>query len=523
MVLARRGPHWASLLWLATSALVAAVVTLQVSRLGTSRLGTYDDALLAAIAKNNAARQGYASGYPRLRPFDPVGAGVGPALLLPASGLIKLFGNRYWVPGFTTILAVWLLALAVARHVRRMATPGNRFAVFLIISLAAMLLFSLDDDSEWLFARWYALFGELPAALEVALGVLLWLRADERLSFAGLAGLLWGIAIETKLVSILCVSPVLALGVACLARKASLSALTCGIFALAGMALPFVGVEIWKAVLIGGITPYLALHQDEMAWIMGAGSGGHELAANSHVASYLGSRLNTNGPVLLHYLGGVLPTLGLLLLATVLLTGLRQVFKPERWVPAPRAQLVAALLTVGFVVHLGWWLLISPTGWTNHLLQGLWYLSIAAGVAIAGTPAQWSRWTAGIALTVVLAPRLTFAAELTPRFRRQPSLIEQLAVRDVIAEQQTHGWRHLGCGWWVARDMEYLLPRSGNFDNCFEVPDTSFGTGNLILVRNKEVWNWEKDARLDRFAAACEQHILEETAHYILSKCTIGP
>lgn len=80
-----------------------------------------------------------------------------------------------------------------------------------------------------------------------------------------------------------------------------------------------------------------------------------------------------------------------------------------------------------------------------------------------------------------------------------------------------------GCGWWVARDLEYLLPEVGNFEDCLRIDRADFGKDPLVLVRWVPFWNWSGDEQMQRFSDTCEKTTLFRNAHYVVSLCTTPP
>jgi len=501
-----------TLLWLAA---------LQATRLIAQPIGAVDDALLAAIAKNYANGFGYSSGYPELRVFDAVAAGVGPALLLPASAFISLLGNRYWVPGLTTIVLIWMLLPAIAFAVKRFA-PEVQWRRFMVVTVVFLVLVTVARHDEWLVTRWYALFGEMPAALEIALGILLWCASARRPALAWGAGVVFGIAVQTKLFSVFAIAPALIWGcVRPLKDVLARDRISAGLWCTFGLAVPTAIVEIWKLATLGGLEPYRRSAERQTAWITDSSSGIGQLLAASSPLAYFKPRLIANAPILLDSLHGRMIAIAAVVATAALTWDLLRAWN-ERAISPSRA--AAHMLTAGGVIHLAWWLAVSPTGWTNHLLSAVVYLAVAAALALTGAFANRTLvMVVATSVAIVLLPRARFISYVAPRFESQAALHDQLATREFVRSQQREGWRHVGCGWWVARDIDYLLPAGGNFDDCLLIAPQAFHDRNVALVRSARLWNWEHDARLDRFAAACEAETLFRRGRYVISHCRSGP
>jgi hypothetical protein len=366
-------------------------------------LGAYDDALLASIAKNYALGAGYGSGYPHLKAFDPVGEGVGPALLLPASALVHLFGNEYWVPGLTTIVAIWVLLSGILVHLYR-RVPEVNVACFAVVLVASLLILTVEPNGEWLMARWYALFGDLPAALGVGVGVLLWAHVQREPAHAWVAGLVFGLAVQTKLVTLLAIVPGIGLAVAYLFKMCPISRLWAGLRCVGGLLVPAAAVEAWKLVTLGSVDIYRRRLAEQVSWSRDAGSGVRELLNAAEPFVYLQSRLVANGPVFVEYLHGWGCTVALVLLVGALVWELGL---SARSAHGSSFRLAAQILMTGFLMHSAWWLFVSPTGYTNYLFPAFVYLVLAAALVVASGPIRRPGSLVMLtALAVLLLPRL---------------------------------------------------------------------------------------------------------------------
>src|SRR5687767_14443995 len=98
------GPRPSSRSGVAALALLACVgvyhFALVYTLVFTNGLCCADDSAIAIVAKNLALGHGYATslqhrGTPGLHAFD-FGISTGPALIVPASVLIRVFGNQPW-------------------------------------------------------------------------------------------------------------------------------------------------------------------------------------------------------------------------------------------------------------------------------------------------------------------------------------------------------------------------------------------------------------------------------------------
>jgi hypothetical protein len=165
-----------------------------------------DDSTNAIVAKNLAFGRGYANsllldGTPGTRLFDPR-ITTGPVLNVPAAGLIYVTGNVPWAPGFVTATLSLSLLLTIGAVLSRIAGP-QRSAAYASI---AMLVFYTKTAGVH-FEHWYSLIGEIPAALLSIAGTVVLARPGKTRGDMS-AGLLYGLALMTKMLALLSVIPV---------------------------------------------------------------------------------------------------------------------------------------------------------------------------------------------------------------------------------------------------------------------------------------------------------------------------
>jgi len=504
---------------LLTAALFIWLLIFQAARLYSTPLA-YDDAYLAAAAKSLAFGHGYATHYPSVRPFD-VQLGVGLTLEFPAAGLIALFGNEYWVPGLTTVLTIDILLVAIFFQLKRRLPITDLYRVA-TAGLLALAVLTADSD-EWLLSHWYAFLGDIPSALAVILAIL-FLARDLAQTGAPRAstGLLMGLAINVKLVAVLGVAPAMLFGVLVGHRSARGSVRNSSLFIIAAL-VPSVLVQLWQLWTLGvqGYFDHLVAWQAYLA-TEGSGSGfsGVLAAIVSDRAPF--SRALVNGPVAIAYLGGAISAT-----AVVVLTALIAVQLSGRRANGDAVggenRIAAMLLWLALVVHAGWWAILSSRDWINHLLPAFAYLAASFAISLALKPRRSlmiATWTVAI---VVAIPRLSFLAGYVPVFSQHTQIKAAMEVRQLLLSRQARGEVLIACGWWVPRDLEYLLPGVGNFRDCFEMDRLTVAGGRSVLVRNVVFWNWEQNPRMQAFADSCERTIEFRNAHYVLSRCTTLP
>jgi hypothetical protein len=76
----------------------------------------------------------------------------------------------------------------------------------------------------------------------------------------------------------------------------------------------------------------------------------------------------------------------------------------------------------------------------------------------------------------------------------------------------------MGCGWWVARDLEYVLPGVNNFRDCFRLTPADTAGKRLLLVRN-EIFNRPVHEPLARYQRTCDRAVVYRREPFVISEC----
>lgn len=116
------------------------------------------------------------------------------------------------------------------------------------------------------------------------------------------------------------------------------------------------------------------------------------------------------------------------------------------------------------------------------------------------------------AALLALARGPSSLANYTPRFSAEPNLVASQMALEQAARLQSEGVVLGGCGWMVPRDLEFLLPRLGNF---VDVCDGRSHRG-AVLIRDRRVWQWNRDPGLERAAEQCQQTIFSADPYTFL-------
>jgi len=80
----------------------------------------------------------------------------------------------------------------------------------------------------------------------------------------------------------------------------------------------------------------------------------------------------------------------------------------------------------------------------------------------------------------------------------------------------------VGYGWWVTRDLEYLLPTAKNFRDVLRLKPSEVENKKIVLVRS-EFFNWEESQDEDEYRATCERNVLLRQLPFVISLCRSLP
>jgi hypothetical protein len=196
---------------------------------------------------------------------------------------------------------------------------------------------------------------------------------------------------------------------------------------------------------------------------------------------------------------------------------------------APAVRRAATFFAAAIVVHLCWWSFISPTGWFRHLFPALIYATGLAGLLVsAGLTARLrAAWPAAAACLVsalwilpawipqTYESHKVFAWGFRKDARLEALLSAKAAVEPLAADPNIV---LVGCGWWVTRDLEYVLPEVRNFRDCTRLTDQDIAGKRVMLVRN-DFFNRERNPVVDRYQTNCDRRIVFRRDPYVVSEC----
>jgi hypothetical protein len=465
-----------------------------------------DDSYIAGAAKNLAFGHGYASSVPIAgvqgpRLFDPL-VSTGPMLVLPAAALIRVFGSTPWAPGLATaLLSTILLAILAVVANRRVG------AVKAVAYIALMLALQYALTAGPRFVQWYALLGEVPAALLTVLGtaVIAWGPRGRRT--VALAFLALGLAIMAKTLAVLGAIPVAIWLIFRVLRGRGRNRRDWTDLAVGASTFlaPFLAFEVWKAASLGR-TAYLANLKDFGSFFS---STSGDTGATDPVS--LWHRALVNSSVLHSNFG-----FGILML-TIVVGGLGVLVQLSA---DQRTKTFYWLVAASGMTHIAYFILGS-SGNPRYALIGLLVLAGgAASVLFVNPPARAVvATTAIVALSFIpaqvrLEGPIAYAAETA--FRPNQRVQNLQATADFLA--RLHHTEPLVGSWWATvDDLNYMLPAESNFVIVEEV-DPGTPRAGRVLARNETFVNLAPSPLFREWESACNK-VLFDAPPYRVSEC----
>jgi uncharacterized membrane protein len=225
----------------------------------------YDDSYNAAVARNFSAGMGWATDYHVLVPFNST-VTSGPALLLPASALMSVFGPQVWIPGLTVSCLMLLFFLIGGATLRRLVDSDLQFLTFVIF---CVVFFAIYQTRVW---NEFVGDGIIPLAITAAAILIVGnLQGIARYQGAAAVGALLAIAALSKLYALIAISGLIfSTLVICIraigAREAQISVTLksygVAIIAAAVLIVPW---KIYAALSLGALSEVEVLAREEFS------------------------------------------------------------------------------------------------------------------------------------------------------------------------------------------------------------------------------------------------------------------
>jgi hypothetical protein len=482
-------------------AILALFVALNVALVVNRGVCCADDAFFAVVAKNLAWGFGYSSSFGSggpdfsLERFDPT-ITTGPPLILPVSAAIRIVGNRFWAPGAVQV-TLWTVLLVAAWHALGPVATRGRVAiaggVFLLVAYAV---------SPYHFEHWYAMLGEVPAALAILLGVAIWAvhPGSGRRSF--IAAMLCSLAFLTKALAVVYAATFLtaafAVGLAGKREPKHLWRLLTPL--LLGFLLPILAFEVWKAATLG-LEGYLAHLRAFVQLVFGYGTS---RAASSP------AEITTRLITFYTRFGVSLPGL---LIVTIFGGSLA-------WrTGSPAFKRLYLVLLGGVALHACYWLALS-LGMPRYIFIGVILLSALVAIPyLALEGAAPTLLYSGVLVLGLLGTvgrlqvpiRDLGGAWFAPSALRsnQESVVRFLSVR---ADRRPF----VGQSWASVADFEYLSKGVRDFKGYAALAPEDLARGVLVVINSR--FHDAGDGQFSAFVARCGRPVLD-AAPYAVHEC----
>jgi hypothetical protein len=470
-----------------------------------------DDSYISVGAKNLALGYGYGTSILRdsgegLNSFDP-GLSTGPTVVIPAAGLIRVFGITPWAPGLATAL-ISLAALAGVFALLRRTHGALRGLAYIVVFVS--LAYALTAGPG--FVHWYAPLGEIPAALLCLLAAIVLSQSADRIRHLVVAGLLLGLAVNAKLLALFSVVPI---GLWLLGRLAwgrghrgnrakGLAAFTLGLLA------PSVLFDLWKLSVLGW-DGYLANYRAFLAFSASAGVGEADRGSLAGLLEQVARSWQQLAD------GYSMGTLALALAAVVVVVLASAAPNP------PAAARLPLLLLAQAAGQLSYFFLLSE-GRGRYALVGLVLLAAAAScVVLIRIPIQEVVAVTVLAVIFFAGARsqlmtpIAFVAET--RYQPVERLRNLQAAVEVLADRSAQ--RPFVGDWWATvADLEYALPTAGNFVGSQEAGRQE-SPGERLLARNTIWTGLLSSPEFEEWERQCGDVIFDEPP-YLISRCPPG-
>lgn len=447
-----------------------------------------DDAAIANVAKSVASGNGYAlpidfNGASGRFPFNP-NISTGPTLVLPAAAAIAVFGADPRVPGLTkAVVSIFLLCWILIEVICRVKySRGVAYGILFVV-----LLFLATTGAN--FVQWYALIGELVAALLIILSALYVATTGSGVRAVTIGGLCLSLAILTKLLALLTVLPITLFAIY-EADANSILAINwrrLSYFAV-GLVLPLILFACWQFISLGA-------HGSEKWFSTLLYSVHHQVQIGGSSDTPLGGVLASR------VAGNVVASVDSYshsVVDTIVGVGLFSMVAASYSATSAGVKRFVCCLAVVAAVNLGWWLFfVSGSQWSRYALIGV-ILSAAcvACVPLVQMPALW-KWLGVICAVCMVAPVMSPSqvvwGGLSPPTAEGAERIA--ALRDAIKPLEDRAGSVLVGSWWASLVApKYLLPADVPVVAFNKVSTVSVSYHRYLLLNNK----WDSLAHVDK-------------------------
>ena len=340
-----------------------------------------------------------------------------------------------------------------------------------------MLLFGLfwfaltGAGREHWFITWYALLGEMPAALLMVVGATLWLHNPKDRTTVALSGFCFGLAFLAKFISVLGALPM----AGWLARDFVRDRenrdrnLALVMTAAACFLIPLSSFEFCKLATLGP-SHYVEVWRETFQFVGAQGISGSLLR---DTIGQVSGKLS-----LFQQSFHLSPLLALMLL---LASGLVAA-------SSAKARPIYFYFAAAALLHWTWWVFVSPPGWARYMLIGLVYQ--AGALASLAYAVRSRQGLAAVAIALMLGLHYPdpvgatspIRRSIANRFKESPELSHLREAAELLTRLPGQP-KFVTAEWYTGVGLEYMLPTVGNFIRSDHVsPQTRRSTPLYVVV-----------------------------------------
>ena len=462
----------------------------------------YDDSYIGSVARNFAFGRGYATAYGETIAIFGPGITTGPAVVVPAAVLYRIFGNHYWVGN----LVVPLIALPLLAALLWVLYSRLKLSLWTsLVILVALIVFTNERTADGEVFRpaflWAHMMGEIPAVLWMTLAAALACTARSNPRLHLLAGACLALALYSK-PQILTAVPGFCIVYAWQfvhdRRPVTLLAVAGGALAMASV------FELFRLQHLGSWHNYVQNTRETYDYYRYWSSVGGTDYSTLHAL------LDETNLTL-----GVIPLL--LLVGVLVVAGFRRL--PSGAIERARLQL-AVILLLAAAINFYWWWIENNTGFLRYLAPAI--VSLAVGVPVLTTMSRTPllRYAALGVFGLLLAPQLADIGQFTPMTHtesRLNSLQNTAAYLNSVESPAVSLW---GCGWWANRDLH--LVGDLRFYDCDDQASVAkhLRAGEQLLLVRSEYFNWENNPNFSALAQRCDTGKLFADGPFVVCDAT---
>lgn len=443
----------------------------------------YDDAYNATVAKSLAFGKGYATfRYGNKKMFNPE-ITTGPTLILPCAGLIKIFGNKYWVPNMTAAAVNTLLLIVLVYLFRKIIASQLSYKYFAVVYLWLILSVCYNNT-------YYSLLGETTAFLLLAIAIAAACSEGEKKTIDYLAGLLMGFALLTKVLAAIGIVAYFAVASIYWMKRREKKLARKIVIIVLGVATVLLAFRIYQAVSIGNITDWKEVIHEERKLFINVGSGIKIMKSNMPFSQLLikmkqniidkkeelsrNTNLRVFGASLLIWIG-------------LFIYSIISFARDREYQYGPKA--ISMIFQITFLLNAIWWIAIMEGGYYRHLQIGISFGTLGSAIVIAELLGEIRmKYVQLIAVGAIVSIVSVYEVNRYEDINYNPSarVKSLVSTANYISDHMSPEKHYMGLNWWANPDIEYLLPETAQIENLAAVIPRE--SEKYYLVRS-EIWS----------------------------------